>query len=292
MNWLKRFSLAIEYIEQNLDSEIYYEEAANIACCSTNYFQRMFSYVVGISLSEYIRQRRMTQAAFDLQNGTEKIRNIGAKYGYATPASFYRAFQTVHGVSPSAARLPGTELTIYPKLHFSVSVSGTTGVRYRIEDRDTMRFVGITLSLPKDISQYEKYYGKFWKNSAANGTLQTIVELGGAIDSNVYGLISDINPEKPLYYLAVQTNKPADKNMSEIVLPASRWAVFTYFGKELLTYEEANKHFFTEWLPLTDYEVAQIAEMKVYPAHEVATHPFDYCSKCEFWIAIKSEQKG
>lgn len=67
MEWLKNLSNAIEYIESHLDTEISYEEAARIACCSTYYFQRLFSYVAGISLSEYIRKRRMSQAAFELQ---------------------------------------------------------------------------------------------------------------------------------------------------------------------------------------------------------------------------------
>ena len=53
MEWLKNLSKAIEYIEKNLANEISYEEAAKIACCSTYYFERIFSYVAGISLSEY-----------------------------------------------------------------------------------------------------------------------------------------------------------------------------------------------------------------------------------------------
>lgn len=51
MEWLKRLGAAIDYIEENLDKEISYDEAAHIACCSTYYFQRIFSYVSGVSLS-------------------------------------------------------------------------------------------------------------------------------------------------------------------------------------------------------------------------------------------------
>ena len=60
MEWLKRLSAAIDYIENNLEGDLSYEEAAQIACCSVFYFQRIFSYVAGISLSEYIRRRRIT----------------------------------------------------------------------------------------------------------------------------------------------------------------------------------------------------------------------------------------
>lgn len=291
MEWLKRFSQAIEYIEQNLDGEISYDEAANIACCSTNYFQRMFSYVVGLPLSEYIRERRMTQAAFDLQNDKAKVQDIGVKYGYTTPASFHRAFQAVHGVPPSMAKLPGTELNSYPRLHFSITVSGINGLRYRMERRNAMRFVGISLPLPNDIAQYEEHYGKFWKESAANGMIDKIVKLNNDLDSTICGLISDIDPQRPMYYIAVQTNKPTPCDMTEIIIPDSKWAVFTYVGRKLLTYENANKRFFTEWLPFNEYEVAQIAEMKVYPAYEVIYNPYEFCSKCEFWIAVKSSQE-
>lgn len=74
MEWLKRLGAAIDYIEENLDKEISYDEAAHIACCSTYYFQRIFSYVSGVSLSEYIRRRKMTQAAFELQRTDNNVR--------------------------------------------------------------------------------------------------------------------------------------------------------------------------------------------------------------------------
>jgi AraC family transcriptional regulator len=94
MEWLKSLSNAIDYIESNLDGEISYEKAAEIACCSTYYFQRMFSYVAGIPLSEYIRRRRMTQAAFELQSADTRVLDVALKYGYTSPHSTgrFRAF--------------------------------------------------------------------------------------------------------------------------------------------------------------------------------------------------------
>lgn len=87
MEWLKRLGAAIDYIEENLDKEISYDEAAHIACCSTYYFQRIFSYVSGVSLSEYIRRRKMTQAAFELQRTDNKVIDVAHKYGYSSPTS-------------------------------------------------------------------------------------------------------------------------------------------------------------------------------------------------------------
>ena len=76
MEWLKKLGAAIDYIEDNLDKEISYDEAARIACCSPYNFQRIFSYVSGVSLSEYIRRRKMTQAAFELQRIDSKVIEI------------------------------------------------------------------------------------------------------------------------------------------------------------------------------------------------------------------------
>ncbi len=113
MEWLKNLSNAIEYIEDNLDKEISYDEAACIACCSTYYFQRLFSYAAGISPSEYIRRRRMSQAAFELQRTDKKVLNVALKYGYTSPTSFNRAFQSVHGITPAAAKNKGSILNAY-----------------------------------------------------------------------------------------------------------------------------------------------------------------------------------
>ncbi len=118
MSWLENFSKAIEYIETHLDKEISYEDMAKITGCSTFYFQRIFSYIVGISLSEYIRRRRMTQAGFDLQRTDMRVLDVALKYGYSSPTSFNRAFQSVHGITPICAKEMGSTLNTYPAIKF------------------------------------------------------------------------------------------------------------------------------------------------------------------------------
>ena len=104
MDWIERLNKAISYLEEHIKEETDYEQAAKIACCSTYHFQRMFTYMAGIPLSEYIRRRRMSLAAADLQRSDAKIMDIALKYGYASPTAFNRAFQNVHGITPSAAK--------------------------------------------------------------------------------------------------------------------------------------------------------------------------------------------
>ena len=99
MDWITRLNQALAYIEEHLDGKIELEQAAKLAYCSTYHFQRMFTYLAGIPLSEYIRRRRMTRAALDLQNGA-KVLDVALKYGYESPTAFNRAFRGIHGVSP------------------------------------------------------------------------------------------------------------------------------------------------------------------------------------------------
>lgn len=165
MEWLKNLSNAIDYIEDNLDKEISYEEAARIACCSTYYFQRLFSYEAGISLSEYIRRRRMSQAAFELQQTDKKVLDVSLKYGYNSPTSFNRAFQSVHGITPVAAKSKGSTLNAYPPIRFSVKITGGNAMSYHIAETEAIRIVGIRTPLTEDMEENQKIVPRFWKDT-------------------------------------------------------------------------------------------------------------------------------
>ena len=82
MEWVHKLNLCMNYIEEHLTSEIDYEQLGRIACCSAYHFQRMFTYMAGVTLSEYIRRRKMSLAAVDLQGGDAKVIDIAEKYGY------------------------------------------------------------------------------------------------------------------------------------------------------------------------------------------------------------------
>lgn len=100
MEWIERLNQSMNYIEEHLTDEIDYNQLARIACCSTYHYQRMFTYMAGITLAEYIRRRKMSLAAVDLQGGEAKIIDIAQKYGYRSPTAFNRAFQSFHGIAP------------------------------------------------------------------------------------------------------------------------------------------------------------------------------------------------
>lgn len=92
MDWITGIQRALDYTEAHLTEEIDYEEVAKQACSSSFHFQRMFGMLLGLTLGDYIRMRRLTLAACDLQQTGGKVIDIAMKYGYDTPESFSRAF--------------------------------------------------------------------------------------------------------------------------------------------------------------------------------------------------------
>ena len=124
MEWIERLNDAVGYIEEHLTDEIDYGQLGRVACCSSYHFQRMFAYMAGIPLSEYIRRRRMSLAAVDLQGNDMKVIDVANKYGYSSPTSFNRAFQSVHGIAPSVVKNGGISVKSFPPVIFKITVKG------------------------------------------------------------------------------------------------------------------------------------------------------------------------
>ena len=122
MTWHNRMNVAIDHIEGNLCDSINFDEIAKIVGQSSVNFQRTFSIVTDISVFEYVRRRRLTFAAFDMQNTDDKVIDVAHKYGYESPEAFTRAFKEMHGVSPTLARKQGSALKVYPRITFLLSI--------------------------------------------------------------------------------------------------------------------------------------------------------------------------
>ncbi|TCO70385.1 AraC family transcriptional regulator [Marinisporobacter balticus] len=288
MKWLEKLSSAINYIENNLDNKISYEEAAKIACCSTYYFQRMFTYVAGISLSDYIRRRRMTQAAFELQSTNIRVLDVALKYGYNSPTSFNRAFQNVHGISPAAAKNQGSMLNAYVPIKFLVQVLGGSAMQYRIEEKKAMRIVGVRTALSEDMEENHVLVPKFWNKTLQSNRFSEICALSNQIPYGVLGVTVYHNPNNIFYYIAAATNAPVPTGMLEHEIPAATWVVFECDGYFKESIQSIFKRFLTEWLPFSGYAYAELPDIEVYPIGNGSLR----CGHSEVWIAIKKEKEN
>lgn len=283
MEWLTQLSQAIDYIENNLEDDISYDEAAKIACCSTYYFQRMFSYVAGIPLSDYVRRRRMTKAAFELQVSEAKVMDIGSKYGYVSPTSFNRAFQKVHGASPTAARRSETILNAYPRISFSINITGGESMRYRVETKDPIRIVGVRVELQEGQEQNFKIVPAFWDTTLKSNLFTKICKLSNQHHHSIFGVTAYKNPNDIYYYIAAATEEPVPEGMVEFNIPTATWVIFECDGHFKESIQTIFKRFLTEWLPFSGYKYAELPDIEVYPISD----PKSKGGHSEVWIAVK-----
>ena len=108
MDWVTGIQNAINYVEEHLTDEIDMELVAKKAACSEFYFQRIFGVLCGVTLGDYIRNRRLTLAGNELCVSDTKVIDVALKYGYESPESFTRAFTKFHGITPSEAKKDGS----------------------------------------------------------------------------------------------------------------------------------------------------------------------------------------
>jgi len=160
MDWQKSMNKAIDYIENNLTDSIDYSAAARYMNCSVWEFQRLFSFMAQVPLSEYIRRRRLTLAAYDIQIKKDRILDVALRYGYDSHTSFSRAFTQLHGTTPKSVRSNGVTLKIFPRLDFRFADKGAAPANYRIEQKDPFRVIGITKRFTAD--EYNEGAGKLW----------------------------------------------------------------------------------------------------------------------------------
>ncbi len=267
MKLLKDFNRVIEYIEENLEGEIDYEKIAAVIGYSVYHVQRLFAMVVGTPLAEYIRNRRLSKAATELQGGNDKVIDVAIKYGYSSPNSFNHAFKAFHGVAPSDVKKDGVLIKAYPPLSFEFSIKGAKAMDYRIEQKKAFRIVGVKLHTSMANGECYQSTPAFWSDLMKDDGQNKIMAL---LNQEPVGLLGVSNYSVDLstgefdYYIACATDRPVPDGMVEFIVPASTWAVFPCEGKSADAIQKIEQHITMEWLPTSGYEFAKAPDVEVY----------------------------
>lgn len=280
MEWIEHLNDAINYIEKHLTQELDYEHIAKIACCSTYHFQRMFSYIAEVPLSEYIRRRRMTMAAVDLQSGDEKVIDVAVKYGYDSPTAFNRAFQSVHGMSPSQAKQSGVTLKAFPAISFNITIKGAVQMDYRIEKKEAFRIVGVSEKLDKELEKNFAVVPQLWQKVAANGTVEKLVTMMNSEPMGILGVSACNTQDDWRYYIAASSKSALSEGFEEYIVPAATWAIFYGEGTMPHSIQDLEKKIVLEWLPTSGYEYGNVPDIEVY----LSADPQN--AKFEVWIPV------
>lgn len=273
MEWVAKLDKSLVYIEDHLTDEIDSEKLAKLADCSVYHYQRIFSYMAGVPLAEYIRRRRLSLSGVALQQG-EKVIDVAMKYGYESPNSFARAFKKLHGITPSEAQQEGSLLKSYPRIKFHITIKGDVEMEYRIETKEAFRIIGARVELSEDIEKNFKEVPAFWQQVVMDGTLPKIMPLMNQEPKGLIGASDGYGGSRGLaYYIAVASDQPAPEGLVEHVVPSFTWAIFSGEGPMPHAIQELEKRMVTDWLPSSGYEYADGPDIELYlddnPAHSV-----------------------
>ncbi len=294
MDWQTRMSRALKYLEDNLQGEANLEQAAREANCSAFHFFRMFEVITGISPGEYLRRRRLSEAALVLSHGDAKVIEVALRFGYESPDAFARAFRREFGVLPRDARKAGTRLHRFPPLSFSIVLKGDKAMQYRIENGKALKLAGLSLRVKtKDGSNFA-VISDYWDRVMTDDRWEPLCAKAKAVGENglgVVGVCRDFDMASGEFTYGIAIEEPSEmkdmpKGTELFPVPASNWAKFTNYGPVRPNFQTLIKRIFSEWLPTSDWEHAGTAEIEFYPPGDMISPDYS----CEYWVPVMKAQ--
>jgi AraC family transcriptional regulator len=285
---LQEFNKLMDYIETHLTEEISGKDISKIVGLSDYHFKRMFSYMAGMSLNEYIKNRRLSVANVELVNGA-KVTDIAYKYGYQSIEGFSRAFREWSGFLPSEVTKNKVQKS-FPKFSFFIDIRGGISMEFKIEKKEKFNLVGVSKRVP---IQFE-------------GENNAIIELAKSITEqqrNEMHQLADLYPHQVLnvsydfddgfleekgfltHMIGFATTKdnPID-DLEQISIEESLWAIFPNQGPFPAALQETTAKIYSEWLPSSDYEVADLPGISFTKHNGTSENVYS-----EIWMPIKKK---
>ena len=271
------FNKTIDYIETVLDGEIDEKKITYLSGYSYPMFSRLFSMLTEMTLSEYIRNRRLTEAAVLLRDTNEKIIDIAIKSGYESSDSFGTAFKSFHGFTPSEVR-NGKPFKLVSRIQLALSVKGGRSMNITIQKKKAFGVAGINeqgidSSLCSDV----------WKNLYSKYSHEELAALG---EGQSIGVCHDVeNPNIINYmagYIVADINKAKEMGFDVLEIEENEYAVVELNGSVPECIHEGWKYAMEVFFPEHGYVHSGDPDFEYY--YEGDMHNQDY--KMELWIPI------
>ncbi|MGC4018467.1 MAG: AraC family transcriptional regulator [Muricomes sp.] len=287
MEWSEKLQEIINYVENHLqrkEEPIDNKEISKIAGCSFDFFQKVFSYMNGISFAEYVRSRKLTLAGYDLKSTNMRVIDISYKYGYDSPTSFTKAFQQFHGVSPKEARNSDMELKVSPKMQISQSQEYS----WRLEQKNSFRLIGKSIKVSCQDNQHYIKIPEFWNECQRNGVFSKLISMDTGNPKGLFGMLGayDNQTNEIEYSVMVMSEQELPQEFIEIIIPGVTWAVFDCRGAVPQAIHKGWKYLNEEWLIKYPFQHAKCPELEWYS--DGNTFAEDYLS--QIWIPIIEEE--
>ena len=286
MDWITGIQNAINYIEEHLTEEIDYEIVAKEASCSSFYLQRIFSILCGMTLGDYIRNRRLTLAGNELSAADDKVIDIALKYGYESPESFTRAFSRFHGVTPSKEKKDGSKLKSFSRLSVKITLSGGNIMDYKIIEKNAFDIIEKVEAHTVENSENAKSIPDFWMRSHNDGTVKTLLDTT-TDRTYIFGVCYGNLPENAKtfdYSIAAKcdNNTVVPEGFRKNTIPARTWAVFECKGAMPNAMQDMWHKIISEFFPTSGYQPTYEMDIEAYTDGNMGSP--DYRS--EIWVPV------
>lgn len=290
IQWIQQ---AINYMELHMCEDIHYEDVARHVHMSNYNFHRTFSFVTGMTANEYIRSRRLTLAAQELQTTDISVIDAAFKYGYESPESFSKAFSRFHGSTPKQAKLNGARLHLFNPLLIKITLEGGSVMDYRMEHKKQQQFVAMVRDFPNEIINDDDDHSvsDFWAECYKKDLIEPMRQLRADGKKDLYGLCSPARDNEThfKYGIGVFIDEDTDRTGVQRLLEKgySMWktepadyAVFKCMGTDGDCIGETWSKFYKEFLPQTGYEQTDETDYEIY--YEKGESGLF----CELWIPV------
>lgn len=277
MNIIKSFNDTIDYLETVLDDEIDEKKVTQLSGYSYSMFSRLFSILTETTLSEYLRSRRLTEAAVILRNTDEKIIDVAFKFGYESSDSFGTAFKNFHGFTPSEVR-NGKPFKLVSRVQLALSVRGGRSMNITIQKKQAFTVAGVNeQSINSSLcpSVWNKLYKKYSHDELASlGSDQSM------------GVCHDVENSSTIHYMAGYIVNDVDKatsmGLDVLEVEEAEYAVVELVGSVPECIHNGWKYAMEVFFPEHGYIHSEKPDFEYY--YEGDMHSKDY--KMELWIPI------
>ena len=262
----------IDEIELNLDNEIDAGKLAKLSGMSVYEFRRIFTFVAGISFSEYVRKRRLSKAALELYNGNGNVTELSAKYGYDSPSSFSRAFKEFHGFSPSEASHGRKDFNMFTPISTEIVISGGKNISYSVFHKEAFDISGFCgISGITDTECCENVWEGFYNS-----------ELSEAVCKNEKLYAVYINNGENVKCII---GAPGEKIGEKIGIPESDWVSFKLYSTDDAVVNSFYNDVISQWFTNSGYSrIDEIPNIEVFPS-DMSEDGFEW----EIHIAIAKD---
>ncbi|WP_346916812.1 AraC family transcriptional regulator [Clostridium sp.] len=281
MSYYINIQKAIDYIENNLEENIKLEKIAKVAGYSIPHFYRVFGALVGCSVKEYVRKRRLSNAMYDLVTSKRSVTEIAFEYGYESHEAFTRTFKLAYGESPSSFRKVQTEPCLFERINL-LSNNNKNGVVI-LEPEIICKEERLLLGIARKINQGGNIkFGLLSK--VKNEFMEMAEEIENRVNTELYYAaydydVQDISKENDeinyTYFYGVEVSEYNNNSQGMVkkVIPKAKYAVFSYDTKDnTLNGESLNQPVYDYidgiWLPNSKFELSETCDYEVINQNE------------------------